>query len=441
MKPGEDCTGRIEKLVPRGKGIFRLDGKAVFIPFVCPGEEVEGVIREVRKDYSLADKKRILKISPHRADPFCRYFETCGGCQWQMIEYREQLRQKSLLLGEALERTGKIRLDVPPAVPSRSSQYRSKARFHTGICDGSIRIGYLKGESKEFVPVESCSVLVPALERLLSDLLSSLNSQPEFLTGIAEIIFLASADEKETVLEFRGEALESRQEIFRALLGLSGTVRGIVLSEYGKASPRVIGKKYIENRYNCPNRPDRVFRLRSSIDAFLQCNWEMNIHLISVLLEWAGLTGKERIIELYCGNGNFTLPLALNSGSVTCVEEHASACEDLLANLRMNGISNVQARKGSAQSVLGRWDRNRHPVDLVVADPPREGLDRQTLRSLIRIAPDRILYLSCDPVTLARDLKSLAGLYSIRRILPFDLFPQTAHIESLTELSREGFVR
>ena len=211
-------------------------------------------------------------------------------------------------------------------------------------------------------------------------------------------------------------------------------IKGVALFQDNRIR-KVFGENHIFHLLQNPLNARETIKIRNSGGVFSQVNREVNLKLIETLLNWAKLSGNERVLELYSGQGNFTLLLAKQASRLTAVEENPLAVEDLKYNLQINQIKNCSVRRENSQTVLKRWDRFKFPIDVVILDPPREGVDGSSIDSLLRIRPSRIYYISCDPATLARDLKALSKSYGINRMVPLDMFPQTAHIETLTELA------
>ncbi|MFI5303932.1 MAG: 23S rRNA (uracil(1939)-C(5))-methyltransferase RlmD [Nitrospiria bacterium] len=434
MKVGDPYQVKILKMVSKGKGIAQLEDKVVFIPYVLPEETVDIKIQEIKKDYLLAEKISVDKSSPFRVDSPCSFFEKCGGCQWQMIDYPHQLQFKSDLFKETLKRIGKLHLDISDLIPASDPfHYRRKVQFRTSFENGKILIGFYRLESKRLISIDHCLIVPPILNNLLREVSLYLNQNALSFKTLKETTFSLSSPSDDVLIELKGTELPDKVSIAQGLFRLSVRIRGITLSAENRPS-KCLGKSYFFNTVINPLHPEETLKIRNSTGAFSQVNWEMNLKLIETLLAWAQLSGQEQLLELYCGSGNFTLLMAKQAQHIVAVEENPAAVEDLRFNLKENQIDNCSIRKGSAQQVLSRWDKKRFPVDLLVSDPPREGMDHLTLQSILRILPARIIYISCDPATLARDLRVLSNRYSIQRIALFDMFPQTAHIESLTEL-------
>lgn len=438
MKTGEHYQVKIEKLVAKGKGMARLEDKVVFVPYVLPEETAEIVITGIKKDYLLAHKVSILTPSPFRVTPLCPVFELCGGCQWQMIDYPDQLKIKLDLLKESLHRTGKIDPEVLNPAPSpHPFYYRQRVKFHTSFHNGKIVIGFLRSESKEIVAVQHCLIINPLLNSLLEKVFVLLNQTPDLFQTLREMSFSLAAPENEIFIELKMKEFPVKDTLIHDFLKFPLKIKGVIITLENN-SRKVFGENRIFHLLQNPSNSQEMMKIRNSAGVFSQVNREVNLKLIETLFSWARLSGKERVLELYSGQGNFTLLLAKSSFHLTAVEENPLAIEDLKVNLQINQIKNCSVRKEKSQTVLKRWDKTKFPLDILILDPPREGIDGSSIESILRIRPSRIYYISCDPATLARDLKVLSKNYDIIRVAPFDMFPQTAHLETLTELHLKG---
>jgi 23S rRNA (uracil-5-)-methyltransferase RumA len=469
LKIGEHYKVKILKLVAKGKGMALLENRVLFVPYVLPDEEVEVEITQIKKDYLLAKKVSVVTPSPLRTVPVCPVFEQCGGCQFQMIDYAGQLDIKSGFLKESLLRIGKMDLSKGLASPpptklarerSRSEAkgfeytdgaspsilpiipasdplyYRQRVQFKISFVDKHLVIGFYRSESRTVVPVERCHIIKPLLNSLLGEVRHLIERTPDLYHPLKEIAFSASSLNDDIFIELdMGDGSLADHEILD-FFKLPFHIRGLAITQNEK-QVKVFGKNSIVHSIKNPLDPAESLKSRNSGGVFSQVNREMNLKLIETLMSWVKLTGKEEVLELFSGNGNFTLLLAKYASHLTAVEENPLAVEDLRYNLQSNGIKNCSVRKGKVQEVLSRWDKSKFPLDLLILDPPREGIDPPSVKSILRIAPRRIYYISCDPATLARDLKALSKRYHIQRIAPFDMFPQTAHLETLAELQRK----
>ncbi len=434
MKIGENHQVKIEKLVAKGKGMARLEDKVVFVPYVIPEETAEIEITGIKKDYLLANKVAILNPSSFRVTPLCPVFEQCGGCQWQMIDYPNQISLKFDLLKESLHRIGKIDPEVLLPVPSpRPFHYRQRVRFQTSYQSGKMVIGFFRPESKEIVPVQHCFIIHPLLNSLLEKVSLHLNDSPDLFQTLKEMSFSLADPNDEILIEMKMKEFPKNEAIIKGFLNLPLKIRGVVITREDN-NQKVFGESHFFHLLQNPLNSQEILKIRNSAGVFSQVNREVNLKLMEILFSWAQFSGKERVLELHSGQGNFTLLLAKSSRHLTAVEENPLAIEDLKYNLQINQIINCSIRKEKSRAVLKRWDKIKFPLDILILDPPREGIDGATIDSILRIGPGRIYYISCDPATLARDLKVLSKSYSVGRVAPFDMFPQTAHIEALTEL-------
>ncbi|MBI1819817.1 MAG: class I SAM-dependent RNA methyltransferase [Nitrospirae bacterium] len=438
LETGEHYKVKILKLVSKGKGMALLENRVLFVPYVLPDEEVEIEITQIKKDYLLAKKVSVVTPAPLRTVPVCPVFEQCGGCQLQMIDYAGQLDIKSGFLKESLLRIGKINPLILPIIPASDPlYYRQRVQFKISFLHEHPIIGFYRPESRMVVPVERCHIIKPLLNSLLGEVRQLIERTPDLYHPLKEITFSASSLNDDIFIELNVGAGSMPDHALQDFFKLPFHIRGLGITQNEK-QVKVFGKNSIVHSIKNPLDPAESLKSRNSGGVFSQVNREMNLKLIETLMSWAGLTGKEEVLELFSGNGNFTLLLAKYASHLTAVEENPLAIEDLRYNLQVNGIKNCSVRKGKTQEVLSRWDKSTFPLDLLILDPPREGIDPPSVKSILRIAPRRIYYISCDPATLARDLKALSKRYNIQRIAPFDMFPQTAHLETLTELQRKS---
>jgi len=365
----------IVRLVAGGDGLGFADGKAVFVPGTLPGERVRVSISRARRDFDQAVLREVVTPSPHRVAPGCRYAGVCGGCDWLHIAYEEQLRQKAAIVAEALRRTGGIERPEPPIEPSRPWGSRSRAQVHR---DPEGRLGYMGARSNRVVAVESCPIAAPAIERLFVE-------PPP--VGPRDR-FTAFADGDHAAVEGRDDERDLAVEV---------NGRRILLS--------------------------------------VGCFFQANLGLLGKLVDWAtaGLAGTAAA-DLYCGVGLFGSFLAPAFSRVTFVESSAMS----LSYARRNGsgpdhqfypLSVEQwIQSGGAPPAAGA-------LDAVIVDPPRAGLGAEVRQWLNRARPRKLVYVSCNPVTLARDLRDLVSSFTLDDLRLFDFYPQTSHVEAAARLS------
>ena len=395
-----------------GDALGRHEGKVIFVPYAIPGEEA---LVEVVKDkgrYARAQLVEVLSPSPHRTNPPCPHFGPgkCGGCQWQHIAYQAQLEFKAAVVGDQLARLGRLP-DVPVKRPIPSASpwhYRNHVQFSVGD-DG--RLGFVATNGRRVETMEVCYLLHPLLEELFA----ALDLE---LPGLVRLSLRAGVNTGEQMMIFETQddlppALESDLPVSCVLLLSDGT------------PVNLIGNNYITEVV-----AGRSFHISAA--SFFQVNTAAAEELIRVVGEYLAPTGDETLLDAYCGVGTFALSLADKVGQVIGIEEDAGAVAD--ARLNVAGLANVEFIKGSVEALLPQLDRR---IDLAVLDPPRQGCKPQALAALIELAPRRIVYVSCDPATLARDARRLAdGDYQLVEVQPVDMFPQTYHIESVALFER-----
>lgn len=369
------------------------------MPFVLPGERVTAQAVQVRKDVLRAKPISIDEPSPERIQPGCQYFTNCGGCHYQHARYEQQVAQKLSILREVFSRVGRI---VAPedirVITDEPWGYRNRSQFHL---DG-YRIGYLGTGSHRVINVEQCPISSPKLNQSLEALHGMRRSKrfPFFVRNIE--IFTNETEVQLNVLETDRPLAKGFFE------WAAGQISGLVSGPL--------------------DYPAAGFRFRVSHKSFFQ----VNRFLIDALVEAAvGAVEGDEVLDLYAGVGLFTLPLAKRGRRVTAVESSTSAIEDLKFNAERAGVK-LTAAKGGVEQFLASYEGK---PDLVVADPPRAGLDKQSVKQLLRIKPAKMIIVACDPSTLARDVAALSMSYKIDRMTLIDLFPQTYHMETVIELS------
>jgi len=414
MNTTEPFTLQLTAIAHGGAALGRHEGRVIFVPYALPGETARVEITEDKGRYAFARLVEVLEPSPDRAEPPCPHFSPtgCGGCQWQHARYEAQLRFKTEIVAEQLTRIGKIAAPLPvrqaglvhPTLPDGSGwAYRNHAQFHPSP-DGGL--GFQSAASHETVAIDECPILHP----LLSDLYDALDLD---LEGLLRLSLRVGAATEDLMLIFEMEddlppALEIDLPVSCVLL-LSDGVH-VNLIGHNHITETVAGHTY-----------------RISAPSFFQVNTPQAAQLVRLVTEYLDLQGDEAVLDAYCGVGLFTTHLAERAGLVIGVEQSPAAVADLLENTAEQ--DNVDVIEGPVEAVLPDLDI---PFDAAVVDPPRAGLDRFALDALVERRPARLVYVSCDPATLARDAQRLVrGGYSLVQVQPVDMFPQTHHVESV----------
>ena len=426
---GEPISIRVEKLIHGGRGLGRWAGMPVFVDGVLRDEEIDARITAVRKGYCEAALTRVVTGSSQRVEPPCPVFSACGGCRLQHAGYDAQLEAKRGIVVESLRRLGGITIEHLDVVPSPEVfGYRLRAGLKIGTFDGQRVLGFYAAGSHAVVPVSSCLVLHPRLQSTLAPLTDLIRRPDRRLIGLDAIeVQTTSSDERVAIVlhsrSFDRRTFAATWSALRETLPLGGLIA------YDRRRHRWVGgSDALEEQSN-------GFRCRVSDRTFLQINAGINAALVAAVVDWSELTGRERVVDLYAGFGNFSLPLARRASRVTAVEALPAAVKDARLNARAHGQENLTIVSSPIESwPLDPADRG---PDVAVVDPPRSGLSRDASDRLIALAPHRILYVSCEPATLSRDTARLErDGYHLVGVRGFDMFPHTAHVELLARFER-----
>ncbi|HYJ91195.1 MAG TPA: RsmD family RNA methyltransferase [Pyrinomonadaceae bacterium] len=388
-KPGDLLDVRVEKIVPGGHGLAFADGLTLFVDLAVAGDRVSARIREVKGKIAFADIESIIEPAPSRIDPPCPYVGRCGGCNFQQMTYQAQLDAKIGIVRDCLHRIGKFDYEHDiPIIPSPVEfAYRLRAQWHI---DGRRKeIGYYALDSRNLVAIEHCPILIPELDSVLNRVRRDID-WTSFWSDKGAIDASCGA--------------ENAVSIYSAELGESA----------GEISLSAGGENYT-----------------FAADVFFQGNK----FLIDTLIQMAiGDVSGETALDLYCGVGLFTLPLARRFKKVIAVEEFGKAVDYTRKNVESAGCDNIEI----IEKPVGRFLAEKHidEVDFALLDPPRSGTEKKTVLDLIRLRPKQVSYVSCDPSVLARDLRRFLDCgYVIKSITALDLFPQTHHVETVIHLS------
>ena len=425
---------RIEKLVYGGDGLAHHEGQTVFVPLVLPGELVTIAAAAKKKKFVRGRLLSVTEPSADRVPAPCPYFGRCGGCQYQHIPYDAQLRYKVEILRETLGRIGRVQWDGPIAThASPPFGYRNRTQWKIAtIPEGDhnvSKIGYYEAASTRLCAVDQCAILSPRLDETFKKLRTLVAANKSF-SAIDEIEAFSDAADEKILLNLSAERLtESPEAIATALRQAIPYAESILIQDRKADKFELFGPGYMT--YKVGSTEFRTGHL-----SFFQ----VNRFMIDVLIE--NVIGDSRgrmALDLFAGVGLFTVPLTTRFDRVIGVESNLAAAKDLEVNLQSSGGASTTHRHATAEAFLTHWHET---PDLVVLDPPRAGIDPETLARLKKLAPWRVNYVSCDPATLARDLAALVGSkenpgpYEIRDINLFDIFPQTYHMEVLARLKR-----
>jgi len=416
----------IEKLIYGGEGLSHHNGSTVFVPFVLPAERVAAEPVEQKKKFVRARVERVIDPSPERVAPRCPHFGVCGGCDYQHAPYESQLRYKVAILRETLSRLGRI--EWPGEIAAQASPpwgYRNRAQWKIRSIEsragaGKLAIGYFRAGSTALCDVEDCQILSPLLLKTLLALRGALAAGA--LPGELREIEAFASDSKLLLTATFARFPRKAEEVARAFREIAPEIESLVFHDPGRGRMELDGPGFVD--YQSGSTSFRVGHF-----SFFQVNRFLSDELARVATD--NEEGK-LALDLFAGVGLFSIPLAKRFARVVAVESNPAAARDLESNARAS--SGIEIRAAEVAQFLAKY---KGKPDLVVLDPPRAGLAPGDVKQLLRISPERITYVSCEPPTLARDLAALAaGGYKIAAIHLFDLFPQTFHMESVVRLHR-----
>lgn len=419
---------KIESIAFGGYGVARADGKVLFVPYTVTGDEVLIEAALEKKRYSMGKLIRVVEPSLWRIDPVCPYFGRCGGCQWQHIDPSVHAEMKHKILIETLKRLGKLDPMPPVDVAPAPKPYGYRVRVQLKVREKTL--GYYQEGSHRIVDISYCPIAHPLVNRIIS----ILRDQREHFSNVEEIEINVSPQEEKGVLVFHPHSCDQRLERFvRQFLQDQPVLKGIAIS--GKRGWISIGNPSLSFTFPFPEEEkERILSFQISPGSFSQVNPEQNEKLIQTVAEFSSTIKAERVLDLYAGAGNFSLPLALHAGEVWGIEENRAAIKDGKFNAERNGIRNAYFIQGAVEKVLKNWNKGR--PDQIILDPPRAGC-KKIVDLMAGLKPKIIVYVSCEPTTFARDLRLFTEKgYSVERVRLIDMFPQTFHMEVVGLLTR-----
>ena len=466
----------IEDIGAEGEGIGKVDGFPLFVKDAVAGDAVRVKITKAKKNYAFARLEEILTPSPDRVTPPCPFHRQCGGCQIQALSYPVQLQFKERKLRNDLLRIGGFTKELLDQVTGQVIgmeepwHYRNKAQYPFGLSEDNTPItGFYAGRTHHIIANTDCLLGAPENQVVLQKVLAFIQNAGISIydenenTGLLRHVLIRKSRSEGTLmvcLIINGKKLPQQEILIQELTQIPG-ITSISINHnrektnaiMGSQTKTIWGEDTIRDTLRLweknkePLQEDTEYHLtdlsvsyRISPNSFYQVNPEQAERLYSLVLEYAGLTGKETVWDLYCGIGTISLFLAQRAKKVYGVEIVPQAIEDARQNALDNQISNAEFYVGKAEEVLPAWhEKTAEHTDVIVVDPPRKGCDETCLETMLRMQPDKIIYVSCDPATLARDLKILCRhSYQLEKVRPVDLFGQTVHVETVCLLQKKN---
>ena len=455
MEKNQEFIVTIEDMNEDGAGVGKVDGYIWFVKDAVIGDVVRAKAMKMKKSYGFARLMEVLEPSASRVIPSCPVARQCGGCQLQAMSYEEQLKFKERKVMNNLIRIGKFDEDEIHMLPIMGMEepwrYRNKAQFPFGKDkDGNVIAGFYAGRTHAIVEAEDCLLGVEENREILDIVkrfMKEMKIEPyDELShkGLVRHVLIRKGfktGEIMVCLVINGNKLPGKERLVEMLTGVDG-IKGMTSISYSvnQEKTNVIMGKEIVNLYGPGYITDYIGNVKYQISplSFYQVNPVQTERLYGTALEYAGLTGNEIVWDLYCGIGTISLFLAQKAKKVYGVEIVPQAIEDARRNAEINGIHNAEFFVGKAEEVLPeRFEKNHVHADVIVVDPPRKGCDAVCLDTILKMRPERVVYVSCDSATLARDLRYLAdGGYVVERGRCCDMFPGTVHVETVCLLSK-----
>ena len=449
MRKNEAYSVEITGLTAEGAGVARIDGQVVFVPGVIPGERCEIRIDHVGRTCAYGSLVRVEKTSEHRVTPECESFGHCGGCVFWHMDYACELEQKRRRVQDALSRIGGI--DFPDLQITGSQSiygYRNKVQFPVQSQNGKTVAGFYRAGSHTVIPITDCKIQPGVAKTIRAAVLSWMEKEnvPAYdertHTGLVRHIYLrygAKSGQTLVCIVANCEALPRKKALVREILAANVDVTGIVANYNTKKSNVILGERF-DTLFGEEYLEDELLGLtfRLSPAAFYQVNHDQAERLYEKAIEFAGFTGEETALDLYCGSGTITLCLARYVKTVYGVEIVDAAIRDAKENARKNGIVNAKFFCADAGQAAIQFAHNGVKPDVIVVYPPRKGVSEDVIEAMAQMSPARIVYVSCDPATLSRDILRFSAYgYTLEKVTAVDMFPKTRHVETVALLEKK----
>ncbi|SES08062.1 23S rRNA (uracil(1939)-C(5))-methyltransferase RlmD [Salisediminibacterium halotolerans] len=452
MKIGQQFPLTIKRLGINGEGVGFFKRQVVFVPEALPGEEVVAEVAKISGSFVEAKVLKMRKTSKERVTPPCPVYDKCGGCQLQHLSYAAQLAEKQDLVRQAFERYTSVNLNdvsLHETIGMESPwYYRNKSQMQTGVQNNRVAAGLYGKDSHKLIDIPECIVQHPAaneitakMKRILEDLSIPIYNERKRKGAVRTIVVRAgfATDERQLTLVSAVDPLPREEAVIEEVKKRIPEVDSLILNVNAKRTSTVYGDKtrVLAGREKIAEKLDEsVFYLSSP--AFFQLNPPQTERLYETVREMAEIDGDTKVVDAYCGVGTIAITAAKHAKEVRGMDTVAEAIADARSNAEANGVDNAYFETGKAEACLPKWIKDGWRPDVVIVDPPRSGLDESLIRTLIESEPDQLIYVSCNPSTLAKNTKALEdGGFTLLEVQPVDMFPMTAQIESVARFSWE----
>ncbi|MFJ5716216.1 23S rRNA (uracil(1939)-C(5))-methyltransferase RlmD [Neobacillus sp. NPDC093127] len=439
----------IKRLGINGEGVGYFKKQVVFVPGALPGEEVVVEATKINPKFAEAKIKKIRIKSPHRVQPLCPVYDQCGGCQLQHLHYDQQLKEKRDIVIQSLERHTKLsidKLDIRVTLGMEDPWgYRNKSSFQVGQKDGKVLAGLYGINSHQLINIDQCAVqhsqtneATSKVKQILEELRIPIYNEKSRKGIIRTIVTRVGVqtDELQIVLITSQKEIPKMEIIIEEIQKRLPNVKSVVQNINGQKTSLIFGEETVPlagEEFIQETLGDLQFEL--SARTFFQLNPVQTVKLYNEVKKAAALTGNEKVVDAYCGVGTIGLWLANQAAEIRGMDVIPESIEDAKKNAKRHGFTNTKYVPGKAEEVLPKWVKKGWKPDVVVVDPPRTGLDGQLLQTILQVKPEKLIYVSCNPSTLAKDIQTLSSKYEVKYIQPVDMFPQTAHVECVALLT------
>ncbi|WP_144552863.1 23S rRNA (uracil(1939)-C(5))-methyltransferase RlmD [Bacillus sp. X1(2014)] len=433
----------IKRLGINGEGVGYFKKQVVFVPGALPGEEVVVEATKINPKFAEAKIKKIRIKSPNRVQPLCPVYDQCGGCQLQHLKYDQQLKEKRDIVIQSLVRHTKVdisNLDIRETVGMEDPWgYRNKSSFQVKAMDGKVLAGLYGLNSHQLINIDECAVqhsqtneATSAVKRILEELkipiyneksrkgiVRTIVTRVGIQTGELQVVLITTQIELPKVDTIIQEIQKRLPNVKSIVQNINGQKTSLI---FGEETLPLAGEEFIQETLG-----DLQFEL--SARTFFQLNPIQTVKLYNEVKKAAALTGQEKVVDAYCGVGTIGLWLADQAGEVRGMDVIPESIEDAKKNAKRHGLTNTKYVPGKAEEVLPKWVKKGWKPDVIVVDPPRTGLEGQLIQTILKAEPKKLIYISCNPSTLAKDIQTLSAKYEVKYIQPVDMFPHTAHVE------------